>query len=176
MKSVHTRLLNAPIEAVRPWIDRAWSGTQEDVFPRDYIRTWRRNARGEKTAALVPGDTWVGHGMFRFQFAQWDGITWRVELPRGVGHHGFHLESVGEQTRITHTLDASLGVWFTVLIAPIHDWAVESLFDRLEIALTTGAVPQKTDRPMNWRTRMIFRSFQFVRRSRRNSSLRYSRT
>jgi hypothetical protein len=32
--------------------------------------------------------------------------------------------------------------------AAIHDWAVEALFDRLEVALRVGAVPERTPRPM----------------------------
>jgi hypothetical protein len=101
MKNVHTRVLAYPIEAIRPWIERAWSGTDDDVFPRDRIRTWRKNPEGVARSALVPGVTRVGHGPFSFVLAEWDGLRWRVELTRRKGWHGFDLDPMGDRTRIT---------------------------------------------------------------------------
>ncbi len=156
MKNVHTRLLNQPIEAVRPWIERAWSGTPDDVFPRDYIRTWRQNTPGA-TSPLVVGETQLGHGPFRFLLTKWDGVDWRVQLTNGTpAWHGFHLEALGKQTRITHTLEGPLGPSFEIFVLPIHNWAVESLFDRLETALDTGAVPRRTERAMHFRARALY--------------------
>jgi hypothetical protein len=48
-------------------------------------------------------------------------------------------------------------------IEPIHDWAVEALFDRLEHALRTGAVPERTERPMS---RMAAVALGLARRAR----------
>ena len=69
-----------------------------------------------------------------------------------VGWHGFDLTPDGDGCRVTHTLElestlsARLG-WMA--IEPIHDWAVEAIFDRLEAALRTGTVPERTERPMS---------------------------
>jgi len=158
MRNVHSRLLNHPIEEVRPWIERAWSGTDEDVFPRDYIRSWRKNPEGTPASALVEGVTKLGHGPFRFRLTQWDGNSWRVELADGSGWHGFRLESEGQKTRITHELEVHRKPLFRFFILPIHDWAVESIFDRLEAALATGKVPARTTRPMSSVTRALYQS------------------
>jgi hypothetical protein len=52
---------------------------------------------------------------------------------------------VSEQrgTLLAHTIEADLAgtsrlLWH-VLIAPVHDWAVEAMFDRIEEALATGS-------------------------------------
>jgi hypothetical protein len=163
MKNVHQRLLDHPIEAVRPWIALAWSGTDRDVFPRDRIPTWRKNPERSQGSELVPDVTRLGHGPFVFTLRQWDGSRWRVDFGGGRGWHGFDLEELGGQTRITHTLSADVGVAFRLLVLPIHDWAVESMFDRLEVALATGAVPARTERGMGllaataWETRRLAR-------------------
>jgi hypothetical protein len=77
---------------------------------------------------------------------------WRVDVVgRPAGWHGFDLEPDGDGCRVTHTLEL-VGSLSTRLrwapFAAIHDWAVEALFDRLELALRTGAVPERTPRPM----------------------------
>ena len=49
-------------------------------------------------------------------------------------------------------------IWFSggarviwpLCIAPIHDWCVESILDRMGHALRTGAVPSLTLRKMPW--------------------------
>jgi hypothetical protein len=162
MKNVHQRLLDHPIAEVRPWIARAWSGSDADIFPRDRIRNWRRNPDDVAPAALVPGITKMGHGPFSFVLREWDGNRWRVDFGRGEarGWHGFDLEEVGGRTRITHTLEAPFGLATRALIIPVHDWAVEALFDRLETALATGAVPRATER----RPPRLFAAYQAVRR------------
>lgn len=175
MKNVHTRVLHHPLSEVRPWIERAWSNTPDDVFPRDVIPNWRRNPDGMSPSALVPGKTMVGHGPFRFALTQWDGHRWRVDLVNGEGWHGFELEALGERTRITHTLDAKLGLWFEVFVLPLHDWVVESMFDRLEIALRVGVVPTRTERPMSLRTRVLFAGMSYLQRRRRRASSGQSR-
>jgi hypothetical protein len=153
MRNVHVRRVAAPIERVRPWIESCWSGGERDCFPRDAISDWRRNPPGADPSALIPGQTMVGHGPFRFRLRAWDGQTWRVDLVGGMaGWHGFDLLPDGDGCRVTHTLElesslsARLG-W--MVIEPIHDWAVEAMFDRLEHALATGAVPARTRRPMS---------------------------
>jgi hypothetical protein len=97
MKNVHQRLLAHPIDAVRPLVAQAWSGTPDDVFPRDVIPTWRENPPG--VTGLVPGVTRLGHGPFRFRLTAWDGVRWRVGIEGGAGYHGFDLEACGDQTR-----------------------------------------------------------------------------
>ena len=152
MRNVHARRFQAPIEDVRAWIAACWSGGDRDCFPRDVIASWRRNPDGVDPSALVPGETLVGHGPFRFQLREWDGRSWKVELLGGMaGWHGFDLAPDGDGCRVTHTvwLAPSLSArlrWMA--IAPVHDWAVEALFDRMEHALRTGAVPPRTERPM----------------------------
>ena len=142
MKNVHSRVLFHSIAAVRPWIEAAWSATEDDVFPRDFIRSWRKNPEGVAPGALVPGVTRMGHGPFTFTLRQWDGARWRVDF--AGGWHGFDLEARGDRTEITHTLEGDLGLAFRLFVLPVHDWAVESMFDRLESALETGKVSAST--------------------------------
>ncbi|HKA86926.1 MAG TPA: SRPBCC family protein [Haliangiales bacterium] len=153
MQNVHSRRVAAPIERVRPWIEACWSGGARDCFPRDVIHTWRRNPPGADPSALIPGETMVGHGPFRFRLRAWDGRTWRVDVVGGTaGWHGFDLAPDGDGCRVTHTLELEgslAGRLRWMAIAPIHNWAVEALFDRLEHALATGAPPARTERPMS---------------------------
>jgi hypothetical protein len=76
------------------------------------------------------------------------------------GRHGFDLRAEGTGTRLTHTLEVGgpllVRTGFEVVILPIHDWVLEALFDRLEIALATGQVPERTERPMEGRARLWF--------------------
>jgi hypothetical protein len=153
MRNVHIRRLSAPIERVGPWIETCWTGGVLDCFPRDVIPSWRRNPPGADPLALIAGETLIGHGPFRFRLREWDGRVWRVDVVGGLtGWHGFDLAPDGEGCRLTHTLELeeSLAMrlgWMP--IAPIHDWAVEALFDRLEHALATGAPPARTERRMS---------------------------
>src|SRR4051812_36869351 len=145
MENVHSRVLSAPIERVRPWIEACWSATERDAFPRDVIPTWRRNPEGVDPGALVPGQTLLGHGPFRFRLTQWDGARFRVEVVAGGrGWHGFDLEALGDRCRVTHTLSLPLSgtsrIVVPLTVMPVHDWAVEAIFDRLEEALRTGQV------------------------------------
>jgi hypothetical protein len=156
IRNVHTRRVAAPIEQVRPWIEACWTGGDRDCFPRDVIRTWRKNPPGVDPVALIPGETMIGHGPFRFRVRSWDGAAWRVDvIGRPHGWHGFDLapdpRPDGNGCRVTHTLEleATLSArlrWMA--IESVHDWAVEALFDRLEHALRTGEVPTRTERPM----------------------------
>lgn len=171
MKNVHSRVLQASIDAVRPWIEACWSGTERDAFPRDVIATWRKNPAGVDPGALVPGQTLVGHGLFRFRLRAWDGARWRVDIVDGPqGWHGFDLEEVEGGCRVTHTLQMDLSgknrLMMPLVIEPIHDWAVEAIFDRLEEALRTGRVPERTARPMPLRAAIPFQLLSAVHRKR----------
>ena len=152
-RNIHVRRVAAPIDEVGQWIERCWSGGDRDCFPRDVIADWRRNPPGADPLALIPGETLVGHGPFRFRLRVWDGVVWRVDVVgKMVGWHGFDLQPDGDGCRVTHTLELEGGLatrlgWMA--IAPIHDWAVEALFDRLEHALRTGVVPERSERPMS---------------------------
>ncbi|HTE56521.1 MAG TPA: hypothetical protein VK698_36965 [Kofleriaceae bacterium] len=153
IRNVHVRRLAAPIERVVPWIESCWTGGDRDCFPRDVIPNWRKNPHGADPLALIPGETLVGHGPFRFRLRVWDGRVWRVDVVGGglVGWHGFDLEPDGDGCRVTHTLELEGTIsarlsWMTLV--PIHDWAVEAMFDRLEHALRTGVAPRRTERPM----------------------------
>ena len=83
---------------------------------------------------------------------EWDGRSWKVDLVGGMtGWHGFDLVPAGDGCRVTHTVELAPSLsarlrWMA--IAPAHDWAIEALFDRLAVALGTGAVPAVTARPM----------------------------
>jgi hypothetical protein len=153
MLNIHSRELRAPIEAVQPWIERSWSGGDQDIFPRDVVRSWRKNPPELAKDALVPGVTRVGHGPFRFRFQEWDGRRWRVTVEKTgyLGWHGFDLEPSAAGCRITHTIDLQLTglarLAWPLVFASLHDWIVESMFDRLEAALRSGAVPSKSSRP-----------------------------
>ena len=154
MRNLHTRVLHHPIESVRRWIDHAWSGTKQDIFPRDIIPSWRANPDGTDT--LIPGTTKLGHGPFVFTLRWWDGVRWRADLDANAGWHGFHLQAQGKKTRLIHSLDAQLSLATRLAIIPLHDWAVEAMFDRLEHALENGYVPLVTTRPMGFVARRMF--------------------
>ncbi len=69
-----------------------------------------------------------------------------------AGWHGFDLLPDGDSCRVTHTLELESSLSARLLwmvIEPVHDWAVEAIFDRLEHALATGTVPARTGRPMS---------------------------
>jgi hypothetical protein len=157
--NVHRRLFSVPPEVLRPWIEAAWSGTTRDCFPRDVIRSWRKNPPGVDPLALIPGVTRLGHAWFTFHLRQWDGERWRVEFGTSSlrGWHRFDLLPQNGGSLLTHIiwLEARpLGiVGWRLLVEPIHDWAVEALFDRLETAVATGSVPERTARPMGRRAR-----------------------
>jgi hypothetical protein len=175
IRNIHTRRVSAPLEHVRPWIEACWTGGERDCFPRDVIASWRKNPPGADPLALLPGETLIGHGPFRFRLRSWDGAVWRVDVVgRPRGWHGFDLQPDGDGCYVTHTLelDATLSArlrWMA--IEPIHDWAVEALFDRMEHGLRTGVVPVRTERPMS---RMAAFALGLARRgrSRRSSAQR----
>jgi len=163
LKNIHKRRIQANPEELGNWIARLWSGTEDDCFPRDVIPTWRKTDGVPDPHQLIPGRTRrLGHGPFSFDFHQWDGRKWRVIFQRhGMkGWHGFDLLPEQGRTLLVHSLEADLKgpfrlVW-PVLIAPVHDWAVEAIFDRIEEALATGSVSQHTKRPMAFRPRTAF--------------------
>ncbi len=152
MLNIHSRVLRSPIEAVQPWIESSWSGGGLDIFPHDVVRSWRTNPPALPKGALIPGVTRMGHGPFGFRFQGWDGRRWRVAVEKTgyLGWHGFDLEPLESGCRITHTIELQLRGWarlnWWLVIAPLHDWIVESMFDRLEEALRTGAVPSRSTR------------------------------
>jgi hypothetical protein len=162
MKNVHVREMTAPIELVQPWIEAGWSGTSRDPFPRDVLKSWRKNPPGADPLALIPNVTRVGHGFFSFRFESWDGNHWRVRVEGDnlQGWHGFDLHTTALGCRVTHTIEMSPSIapavlWY-VFIAPIHDWCVEAIFDRIEEALRTGEMPTVTRRKMPWRAAATF--------------------
>ena len=178
MKNVHTREFAAPIEAIRPWIEAGWSGTPDDPFPRDILRSWRKNPPGIAPGALVPNVTRVGHGFLSFRFESWDGNRFRVRMEDDAfrGGHGFELESTARGCRVTHRLEAKLagrGRFLWPLMEPIHDWVVEAMFDRIEAALETGVMPKVTrTKKMNWRAALAFGLFSRVNRFRSSARSR----
>jgi hypothetical protein len=153
MKNIHTRHFAAPIEEVRVWIAEGWTGGDRDCFPHDVIPSWRRNPAGIDPAALVPGQTMLGHGPFQFRLREWDGFSWKVDIlgDEEKGWHGFNLAPEGDGCHVTHTLSFDSSAYLKLkwlALTPIHDWAVEALFDRMEYALRTGVAPRRTERPM----------------------------
>jgi len=160
MKNLHTRELLFPIESIRPWIEKCWTGTDDDAFPRDLIRSWRKNPPGEDPLALLPGVTRIGHGIFSFRFESWDGRRFRVRVESSdlPGWHGFALEPTARGCWITHTivLDPTFkGRVLWAFVEPIHDWVVEAIFDRLEEALSTGVMPRTTRRKVPWHAGLV---------------------
>ena len=158
MKNVHTRVFPYPLALVRSWIELAWSDSQQDIFPRDVIRPWRINPDGSER--LVPGQTQLGHGPFVFTLRWWDGVLWLADLDADCGWQGFHLVERRGKTRVTHTFSAALPLASRLAIVPVHDWAVEAMFDRLAIALATGAVPRETTRPMGFLARRMLEAMR----------------
>jgi hypothetical protein len=151
----HRRLLAASSVSLGPWIEALWSASDRDAFPRDVIANWRSNPDGVGRLKLVPNATVLGHGPFKFRLRHWDGQSWRVEL-EGAGLHGWHgldLLPKGEGTQLTHTLSidgpAPMLLLARLFFEPVHDWAVEATFDRLELALATGTPGERTHRPMS---------------------------
>ncbi len=110
VRNAHSRVIRASIDRVRPWIAACWTGTDSDPFPRDFIRSWRKNPPGEDLLALVPNVTRVGHGAFSFRFVSWDGERFRVRVESAGfrGWHGFDLRAVGDACEVTHTLEVEL--------------------------------------------------------------------
>jgi hypothetical protein len=182
MKNTHVREVRAPIELVRPWIEACWSGTPRDPFPRDVLRSWRKNPPDADPLALIPNVTLLGHGLFSFRFESWDGERWRMRIENDDfrGWHGFDLQPTPGGCRVTHTIEAKpslrAGVFWHVVVAPLHDWTVEAIFDRLEEALRTGEMPVVTHRNMPWRVARLFALLdRFTRMQGRRQSLRASR-
>jgi len=166
--NAHARVLHASIEQVRPWIAACWTGTDRDPFPRDFIQSWRENPPGEDPLALVPNITRLGHGVFSFRFVSWDGehFRLRVESPGYRGWHGFDLRAVGDACEVTHTLEFELSgrarvVW-PVFFTPIHDWCVEAILDRIEVAARTGIMPERTLRPLPWAAALPLATFRLL--------------
>ena len=162
LKNIHKRRIRASPEDLGKWIIRLWSGAEDDCFPRDVIANWRKTDGVRDPNQLIPGRTRLGHGPFSFDFQQWDGSKWRVIFQRGgmKGWHGFDLVPEQGGTLLVHSIEADLKGAFRfawpVLVAPVHDWAVEAIFDRIEEALATGSAPRHTTRPMAFAPRAAF--------------------
>ncbi len=178
MKNVHLREMTAPIEVVRPWIEASWTGTPRDPFPCDVLRSWRKNPPGADPLALIPDVTRLGHGPFSFRFESWDGERWRVRIESKDfrGWHGFDLQTTALGCRVTHTIEVTPSLvgaafWY-VFVAPIHDWFVEAIFDRIEEALRTGEMPTLTRRKMPWRVEASFALVGRFTRARMGGSIR----
>jgi len=152
--NVHRRVFSVQPEALRPWLEAAWSGTTRDCFTRDVIASWRKNPPGVDPLALIPGVTKLGHGRFAFRLQQWDGERWRVDFktPSLWGWHRFDLLPQSGGSLLTHAIQlqgTGLGsLRWRLLIEPIHDWVIEAMFDRLETAVVMGSIPERTARPM----------------------------
>jgi len=178
MRNVHAREMDGPIDLVRPWIEASWTGTPRDPFPRDVLKSWRKNPPDVDPLALIPNVTRIGHGTFSFRFESWNGERWRVRVENKdfQGWHGFDLQATPIGCRVTHTLELTLstkgGVLWRAFMAPIHDWCVEAILDRIEEAVRTGEMPTVTRRKMPWPAAASFallRRATRVRRSRRGS-------
>jgi hypothetical protein len=177
MENVHRRLMAAPPEAIHAWLVEAWSACLRDVFPRDVIPTWRRNPDGVDAGAFVPGVTRLGHGPFAFRLREVSATGWWVDVDNMPGmEHGFILVAAPGGTLVTHLLrgplHGAMAIVWPLVMGPLHDWAVEAIFDRLEVALATGSVPATTARPMSPRVRLLFRLVSWALRRRRRHRAR----
>jgi len=161
IENVHERFFPAPPRHVCGWLERAWSGGEDDVFPRDRFASWRRPTQ----RAAEPGGGALfdfGHAQIRFRARRWDGTSWEAEvLSRSFrGSHGFLVEPEGEGTRVQHrlqgTLHGSLRWRWPLMVRPLHDWAIEALLDRLGIALARGLPPDVTLRAMSAHARLVY--------------------
>ncbi|MFO0678874.1 MAG: hypothetical protein U0169_20265 [Polyangiaceae bacterium] len=169
MKDIHSREFDVRPADLARLVVRSWSGAADDPFPRDVIATWRKNPAGVADGALVPGVTLLGHAGLAFRFERWDGRSFALASvhPAFRGRHAFHLVETTNGTRLVHELEleltgASRVVW-PVVLRPLHAWAIEALFDRLEIALRDGRVPDRTDRPLPILHGLVLRAMGRVR-------------
>jgi hypothetical protein len=134
---VHVRRFAAPRTQLVALIDELWSRSSRDGLPRQ-LHGWRRNPEG--SAGMAVG-TRFGHGPFSFEVEQWDGQTLRarIETAGFRGHHGFVLRVERDEVVVSHELHAELTLlrWllWQLFLARGHDWAVESLFDRMHVLL-----------------------------------------
>jgi hypothetical protein len=175
VKNIHQRHFEANSADLGRWITRLWSGTEDDCFPRDYIPTWRKTDGIRDADQLIAGRTSLGHGPFSFTFQQWDGKQWRVTVERRgmAGWHGFDLIPESNGTRLVHTIELRLQgaprlIW-PVLVEPVHNWAVEAIFDRIEEALKTGVAPRSTKRRMAIAPRLAFAALKLIQRKKARS-------
>ncbi len=161
IRHTHTRRFDASPAQLATLIDQAWTRGPRDAFPHDRIRPWRKDPPGAQ--GWVAGASRFGHGPFAFLVERWDGQVLRakIETPGFTGWHGFELRADGAGTVLIHDLqaDVSLVPWLVwrAAIGQAHDWAVESLFDRLEHILREGHAPPATARPLPTRSRLIIR-------------------
>lgn len=167
--NVHVRRFDASPDRVAALIGHTWSGGSLDAFPHDWIRPVRTDPPGAD--GFVAGQSRFGHGPFRFTVERWDGRVFVARIDGGVadGTHGFELTDDAGGTLVTHTLAARFAlrpwlVWRAVT-GRVHDWAVESMFDRLDVALRRGMVPSRTPVAPPWQ----LRAFDAVRRRRRSA-------
>ena len=169
--NVHSRWLPHAPECFGPWLDAVWSGGVDDVFPHDRLVTWRTRVEGQPQR-WIPGETQFGHATLRFKLRRWDGTRWEADFlaRRLQGWHGFELVSEGGGTTIRHTLageaSGALRWQWPLAIRPVHDWAIEALFDRLQEALARGSAPAETTRPMDAQARAGYWLGDFLTRGR----------
>jgi hypothetical protein len=149
IRHVHVRRFHAPLAEVVALVDSSWSGGPLDAVPRA-LGGWRRTPAGAQGFAA---GTRFGHGPFSFLVEHWDGrrLRARIETAGFRGGHGFEVHSEGDQVVVTHDLDAqgALPAWLVwqLFIARGHDWAVESLFDRMHVLLSDGGSSRARSRP-----------------------------
>jgi hypothetical protein len=179
VENTHRRLFPYRPEEIHRWLLAAWSGGPDDVFPRDLIRTWRRNPAELPAEAFVAGVTRIGHGPFAFLVREVNATGWQVDVVGRNGlQHGFAMVAAPGGTLLTHRIHGPLRggmrIAWPLVIEPLHDWVVEALFDRLEVALATGTVPATTTRPMRLRERTLLRLVTWLLPRRRASSMRRS--
>src|SRR5262249_43214327 len=62
--------------------------------------------------------------------------------------------------RLAGTLHGTMPIAWALAVRPIHDWAVEAIFDRLEEALRTGAPPPVTTSPMPAHARLAYAALE----------------
>ncbi|HUC08174.1 MAG TPA: hypothetical protein VMR96_08790, partial [Solirubrobacterales bacterium] len=151
LRNVHERWFPAPPEALEPWVAKLWSGGADDAFPHDFIRSWRKNPPGVPADAVIAGVTRTGHGRFSFLVEEAGPRKVRYGVRGGLeGWHQLELIPDGQGTLVRHSLEIRRPLLkvlaFRLLILPLHDWAVEAIFDRLGEALRTGKVPGRTAR------------------------------
>lgn len=164
IRNSHQRLIKADISLVGPLLDRL--GTDGDpVWPGWPEGGWPPMCFDGSLAVGTTG----GHWPILYQVVTYvpsSTVAFRLTAPRGIsGQHSFELQSTKEgETLVTHTISARLYGrlrWqYPLILEPLHDAAIEDLFDRLELAI--GWRP----RPRQWSARVrLIRWFTQIEKS-----------
>jgi hypothetical protein len=144
----HRREIDAPAATVGALIDTL--GSEHDrLWPS---REWPTLAIGFDRALAV--GVKGGHGPMRYVVSEYlpsEAVEFRFDRRSGVaGTHRLHVQALGPgRSRLTHTVDANLGLRYAVVLPAfraMHDAVLADLLDRAELH-ATGRLAQPSVAP-----------------------------